>query len=554
MRRELETRLSEIIKNLFGTDVPVVFARTSEVHGDFSCNVAMQLAGRLGQKPRTLAERIVVELEKLEILSRVEIAGPGFINVTLSDSVLGKMTWGATEIEQTLSGQVVVTEYSDPNPFKVLHAGHLYTTLVGDAISNIIEAAGATVHRTNFGGDVGLHVGRAMWGILNQLGGEHVDGLNAVPENDRPQWISTRYVEGNTAYESDETAKAEIIEINKRVYKIHQDNDHVSDFAKIYWICRQWSYDGFAKLYDDLEVKKFDRYYPESQTTEPGLRLADQALKDGVLEASDGAVVYKGEEHGLHTRVFINSAGLPTYETKDLGLNDYKIKDYAYDKNVIITGNDIVEYMKVVLKVMSHFSPDIEEKTTHLTHGILKLPGGKKMSSRAGSVVLADEILASAYDASENKDKQVVLGAVRYSFLKARIGGDIIYDPEESVSMEGNSGPYLQYALVRARSILRKIGDSKAQYDGEDFDVYERSLARKISEYPEVFALALNEYSPHHICTYLYELAQIFNRFYENCRVIDDPRAGVRTRLTIAYEAVLASGLSVLGMPKPEAM
>jgi len=554
MRQELEALIAGIVTELFEQEVQAVVTRTAKEHGDFACNIAMQLAGRLGKNPREIAESIASKLQSTDWVAGATVAGPGFINISLTDHVVYRGALRADEVNRVLEGKLLVTEYSDPNPFKVLHAGHLYTTLMGDAISNILETAGAEVKRTNFGGDVGLHVARAMWGILKALGGENPDGLASIDPGKRAEWISERYVEGNTAYENDETAKQEITELNKRVYQIHENNDHESQFAQIYWTCRQWSYDGFAKLYDELEVQPFDKYYPESETSDKGVELVEKALDAGVLVESDGAVVFKGEEHGLHTRVFINSAGLPTYEAKDLGLNYHKVEDYPFDGSVIITGNDIIEYMKVVLRVMAHFYPDIEAKTKHLTHGIVKLPGGKKMSSRAGSVVLAEDILKAAYEASEKQDRQIVLGAVRYSFLKTRLGGDIVYDPSESVSMEGNSGPYLQYALVRARSILRKIGDFEVVEAVEDLDGYERDIAVKLSEYQEVFDAALREYSPHFICNYLYELAQVFNRFYENCRVIDDPRFERRASLTRAYEAVLAHGLTVLGMPKPEKM
>lgn len=543
------------IREVYGEEITPVFTRTAEEHGDFATNVAMQLAGKFGKNPREIAEGIVHTLSGQPEIKEAIVAGPGFINIRLQDSTLFTQSLSVLKaMPQPLKGKVVVAEYSDPNPFKVLHAGHLYTTLVGDAAANIIEAAGARVHRANFGGDVGLHVGKAMWGILHELGGENPEKLTQVLQEEQAKWVSDRYVAGNAAYENDEQSKQEIIAINQQVYELHEGKDKDSNFAKIYWTCRQWSIDGFKAMYQAWHVQDFDYFY-ESQTADEGMQLAKQALKDGVLEESDGAVVYKGEKDGLHTRVFINSAGLPTYETKDLGL--IKVKNNAYghiDTSLIITGNDIVEYMRVVLKVMSHFEPDIEAKTKHLTHGMVKLPGGKKMSSRAGSVVLANDIIEAATKASKSKDSQVVFGAVRYSFLKNRLGGDIIYDPEESVNQDGNSGPYLQYALVRARSIIRKTSNHTSSDTAENLDSAERTLARQLTMYPEVFLAALDDYSPHHIANYLYDLAVIFNRFYEQSRVMDDPRQAIRISLVRAYERVLAHGLRLLGMPTPEEM
>lgn len=545
------------VQKLFKLKVEVELTRPDEQFGDFATNVALQLAGKLGAKPRDVAEQIAAEVKQYlgDSAKKVDIAGPGFINVTLSDSALLETASTAPKTKpQNYEGKVVVAEYSDPNPFKVLHAGHLYTTLVGDSIATLFEVAGAKVHRVNYGGDVGLHVAKAMWGIIQELGGEHPEKLKDVPVAERPIWISRFYVKGTAAYETDEQAKAEIVEVNKRVYKLHEDGDHESPFAQIYWTCRQWSYDGFDKLYKELGVHAFERYIPESEATPLGVETVQKGLKEGVFEKSDGAVVFKGEEFDLHTRVFITSNGLPTYEAKDLGLAALKWRDYKFDKSFIITGNDIVEYMKVVVKALGHFYPEPAERGIHLTHGMIRLPGGKKMSSRKGNNPMASDIIEAAKAANQAArgvdDPKVSIGAVKYSFLKHRIGSDMIYDPEESVSLDGNSGPYLQYAHARARSILAKADDIK-QASTAELDDLERSLARKIGEYPEVVAKAVNDLMPHHICTYLYELAQNFNRFYEKSKVVGDKREAVRLRLVSLYADVLKDGLGLLSIEAP---
>jgi arginyl-tRNA synthetase len=221
----------------------------------------------------------------------------------------------------------------------------------------------------------------------------------------------------------------------------------------------------------------------------------------------------------------------------------------------VITANDIVEYMKVVQKSIEQFSPELTQRSLHLTHGNLKLEGGRKMSSRKGNFLLALDILEAATQASKEltgqDNRQTMLGAVKYAFLKQRIGGDIVYSPKESVSLEGNSGPYLQYAHARACSILAKAHDQPVVIP-DSLEPGERSLVRKIAEYPEVFEHAAREYMPHHICTYLYELAQSFNRFYEHNRVIGDNRQAQRLALVGMYAAVLKDGLSVLGIDAPE--
>lgn len=553
MRQEIENLIAGVCKDLFNVDTQVVLTRPDEQFGDYATNIALQLSKQLGKNPREIAEALASNL-KHETIASVEVAAPGFLNIKLTDHALWQGT--LAKPAQSLAGKIVVAEYSDPNPFKVLHAGHLYTTLIGDAIANLLEHAGATVHRVNFGGDVGLHVGKTMWAIIKYLDGEHPEKLAQVDANNRLEWLSERYVEGNNAYEDDESAKAEVVEANKRVYQIYADNDKTTPFAQIYWTCRTWSYDGFDQLYEKLGVHAFEKYFPESATAPHGVELVNQGLEKGVFEHSDGAVVFKGEDHGLHTRVFINSEGLPTYETKDLGLAAAKWEDYNFDLNIIITANDIVEYMKVVLQALSNFYPEVAQRTKHFTHGVIKLAGGVKMSSRKGNILRAVDILNAAAEANKsltgNEDPGVTLAAVKYAFLKQRVGGDIIYDPAESVAIEGNSGPYLQYAHARARSILAKAPEVEAEVTELEQD--ERSLVRKISEFTEVVDQAVEELMPHHICTYLYELAQNFNRFYEHNRVLDDQRAGLRIKLVQSYADTLKDGLELLNIPAPERM
>jgi arginyl-tRNA synthetase len=553
------------IQELFGVDQSIQLSRPDSSFGDFATNAAMQLAKQLGKNPREIAEQLAEKLREADEFVEVTVAGPGFINLKVKDDALtleleniisNPANYGKSQI---YNSKVVVTEYSDPNPFKVLHVGHFYTSVIGDAISNLIEYAGGQVHRVNFGGDVGLHVGKTMWAIINKLGGENPEKLAEVDKNGRSEWMAACYVEGTRAYEDDEQAKLEIISINKKVYQLHTDNDHESTFAQIYWTCRTWSYDYFNAFYKRIGTT-FEKYYPESETAAVGLATVIEQKNNGVYQDSDGAVVFKGEPYGLHTRVFINSEGLPTYEAKDVGLSIKKWQDYEFDESVIITGNDIIEYMKVVLKSIEQFKPELTARTKHITHGNIKLAGSVKMSSRKGNFLRATDVLDMVADENEivqgNRNEEPVLGAIKYAFLKFRIGADSVFIPQESVSLHGNSGPYLQYSLARANSVLQKLGDidSTIEMTDDQYTQYERTLIFKLTEYPDALAQATVEFSPHYLCTYLYELAQIFNRFYENSKVIGDDREQLRSRLVKAYTIVLGNGLRVLGIPTPERM
>ena len=550
---EIKQLLTDVCKQLFDLDIDPELTRPDVKFGDYTTNIALVLSAKLNKTPRDVAVMISDKIDST-LISKVDIAGPGFLNISLTDEALVKTMIAAAT--KPLSGQVAVVEYSDPNPFKVLHAGHLYTSVVGDAIANLLETAGATVHRVNFGGDVGRHVAQTMWAIIDKLGGENPEKLSAIAENERAAWMAECYISGTAAFETNEDAKQLILELNKKIYAIHANKDHDSALSQIYWTCRTWSYDYFDAFYDRIG-SHFEKYYPESEVADLGLTTVKEQLLKGIFEQSDGAVVFAGEKHGLHTRVFINSQGLPTYETKDVGLIMTKWNDYHFDKSVIITGNEQEQYMSVVLKAVEQFAPELVKATSHLTHGMVKLKGGIKMSSRLGNILRAVDVLDAAAEANQlatgKNDVDVELGAVKYAFLKQRTGGDIIFDPESSIKLEGNSGPYLQYAHARARSILSKktLTDKQLITNLEGF---ERDLTRKVGEYQSIVSQAVTELMPHYICTYLYELAQVFNRFYEQNKVIDDPRENIRLQLVEAYANTLRSGLDLLGISAPEQM
>lgn len=564
MKQKLEGSISEIVKRLFGIDLLVELTRPDEQFGDFATNVAMQLAGRLGKNPREVAEAISAELRVSDLVTAVTVAGPGFINLTMSDSALAEQTAGG--IWQSRASKRVLLEYSCPNAFKELHTGHLYQTIAGDALGRLLEASGATIYRANFGGDVGLHVAKCLYGAIEKLGGEYPGMLYEVPIDERPGWLSAAYVAGAQAYENDPHAKTRIAEINASVYAFHTMNDHESDLAQIYWECRDWSYAYFINFYLQIDAKAFNAFYPESQTTEQGLELVRSHPE--VFVASDGAVVYQGEDSGLHTRVFITSQGLPTYETKDIGVITKEYADFPFDQRIIMTGNDQSEYMKVVFAALGAIDAELAAKQTHLTNGTIRFGSGQKMSSRLGNVTRAVDVIdvvGAAVQADNERTKHdITLGAIKYSFLKHRLGGDIAFDVNESVSLEGNSGPYLQYAHARARSILKKASDephdigeqphrhAAKTLTGAELEAGERSLLRKLSEFPEAVDRAVDELLPHLVCGYLYELSQTFNSFYEHNRVIGHEREAIRLALVVAYAATLQQGLNLLGIAAPD--
>ena len=595
--------LRAVISSLYHVEAEINLVEAPKDTGaDFATNIAMNLAKNLKKNPMQIAEEVRGKALELDVadereISEIEIAKPGFINIKLSDDFykLELEKYQKNFLENISQNEylkkTVICEFSDPNPFKILHVGHLYTSMVGDAISRIVEFAGGNVVRANFGGDVGLHVAKNMYALL-----QHKDEINdLMTTTEKDELLSKTYVEGATAYEEDEIAKEKIVEINKKIYRIAEAGDSIVaeleglierdasrvtlnelELAKVYFWGRKASYQYFKDFYKKIGVK-FDRYYPESTVAAKGLEMVTKGLGDGVYEESDGAIVFKGEKYGLHTRVFINKNGLPTYEAKDVGLIFTKWEDYHFDKSIIITGNDIIDYMKVVLKSVEQYAPELSKRTLHLTHGQVKLPGREKMSSRKGNFLKAvdvielirEELIKVQEELSQNKgepnpeevDLRILLGAIRYAFLKYKVGGDIIFDVKESVSMTGNSGPYLQYSAVRAQKVLGKILESQVEKTNKKVEqkewtlvVVEKNLIKKIMQYKNVLGEVVGELSPSKLCTYLYEIAQDFSRFYENVQVVGSEYEVERGAIVLAYLKVLTHGLSILGIEIPEKM
>mgnify|MGYP001206652579 CR=1 FL=1 len=550
--------ITQIVQNLYSVTTEVRLDRPDPQFGDYATNVALQLAKQVGKNPRDIAETIATELRETGDYAKVEVAGPGFINITLSaDALLAAIR---QEPRPFNVARNVVLEYSCPNAFKELHTGHLYQTVFGDILARLLLVSGAKVTRTSFGGDVGLHVAKCLWGMRETLGGEHPEKLSEIDADAfaRSRWISSCYVKGAKAYEENEAVKADIDELNKTIYGFHSNDDHESPLARIYWETRQWSFDYFDAFYKTIDVALM-RYYPESTTAPTGLAVVREQLAKGNLKESDGAVVFEGDEtKHLHTRVFITSKGLPTYETKDIGVIWQEKADYDFDHRYLITGNDQREYMRVVFAAAETFRPELAGTMTHLTNGTVKFADGKKMSSRLGNVTRAVDVVDSVREKvralvdDESLVDSVTLGAIKYVFAKYKLGGDIAFDVDETVSLAGNSGPYLQYAHARARRILEKSGKSfvmPASLHDEDY-----ALTRKLGEYTEVIELAARQLEPHHICNYLFELAQEFNRYYEKNQVIGSDKEAHRLGLVALYADTLQAGLAILGIHAPEHM
>lgn len=548
MEEQVRNAIDKALESLQISDIPYVVERPNDLsHGDYAINVGMVLAKKLGKSPRDIAESLIPAIKESlgEDASTVEVAGAGFINVRLSsEAVTRDVTRAATEGKEwgrgaEEKGKRVIVEYSCPNPFKEMHIGHLMSTIIGESVSRIAESAGATVFRDSYGGDVGPHVARAIWGLRKA----------GITEPTSANELGKAYAQGTRAYEESEEVKKEIDEINKAIYK-GDDRELMELWRK----GRDVALSSFKDIYKVLGTS-FDYFFFESETSEPGMRVVQDALTKGVFEESEGAIIYKGEKKGLHTLVFITSHGTPTYETKDIGLAFLKEERCPSDVSIIITASEQIGHFKVFLAALEEIAPALAAKTSHVPHGFMRLTTGK-MSSREGNVITAVSLIEDTIQKVSEKNadpivaEQVAIGAIKYSILKQFAGSDIIFDFEKSLSTEGDSGPYLQYALVRAKSILASAtGETEGTQPSESY-----FLERLIIGFPEVVERAYVERAPHHVAQYLMSLAAAWNSFYAKERIIGGENEGYKLKVVKAFVQTMENGLWMLGIPTPEKM
>lgn len=543
-------------------------------YGDLVTNLAM-VSGMKDSNPRQVAESIVGYLKEREVINelfeKIEVAGPGFINFYLSDKYLSELLTnfvredGLHNALATNNVQKVMVEFGDPNPFKEIHIGHLRNFCIGESFSRLLETAGNKVIRANYQGDVGLHVAKALWGIL------HKEKSKEQKEKISVEDLAEGYVLGAKMFENNENAKQEIIEINKKIY---------GDDESLYQLWeegRKVSLEHFEEMYKRIGIR-YDKYYYESVTSKRGKEIVKSHLEDGVFEESEGAVVYRGERDGLHTRVFLTSADYATYEGKDLALAILKNEEEEIDKSYILTGNEQLEYFQVMISALKKINPEVAEKTKHYTFGHVRLKEGK-MSSRTGDVITAswllDEAVKRVHQQFPEMDsataEKVGVGAVKYSMLKFGITSDIHFDFSESITVEGNSGPYLQYSFVRTQSVLQKssqlsVSSSQevlsAQLKNENLtktenwklEIEEEELLRYLAQYQYHLEMASEEFAPNLLCNYLFELSQKFNLFYQKQKIIGSENEEFRLKLTEAVGNILKHGLHVLGIETVEKM
>ncbi len=559
LRKSIQKTLSEL--NL--PEVSFSLEHPKELsHGDYMTNVALIAGKQDGKNPVELAEDIVKLLEKqsIEGVEKIEVAGPGFINFTLSREVFipwlstaQDKEWGNTEVYK---GKKILVEHSSPNLFKPFHIGHLMNNTIGESLYRLAKSSGAETNTMSFPSDISLGVAKAIYILLEKYGENFVPADVTV--------LGDAYVEGVRKYQEAEEQQP----CGSIVYRVKEIADKLyarkdSPELKLFEVCKRFNIEYFENIVAGLG-SHFDSYIYESEAGIDGKKIVLEHTPN-VFTESEGAIVYIPSEDrkDINTAVFINSQGNPTYEAKDIGLLDLKFKKYNPDLSLFVTDAQQVSHFQVVLDAGEKIKKDWGAKSLHRYHGRMSFKG-QKMSSRLGGVPLVEEVLSTVIEEVKEKNpdvspeisRLVSIAAIKFAILRTQAGKDINFDPDTSLSFEGDSGPYLQYTAVRAGSLLEKAKALGIAPNVDSPVSGTETLERLIPRFIEVCAEAQKTWAPHYVVSYLLDLAQAFNSWYGQGKIIDEDVSATAYRLSVvaATRQTLINGLWVLGIETPEKM
>ena len=564
MLKALEQGIKKAVEELGLPEVTFSLEHPKELsHGDYMTNVALIVGKQENKNPIELAGTIAenIKNQNIEGVENIEVAGPGFINFTLKREVFVKGLVGAQDSEwgntDVYTGKKILVEHSSPNLFKPFHIGHLMNNTIGEALYRLAKSSGAHATPISFPSDISLGVAKAIYILLEKYGEDFVPTDVSV--------LGDAYVEGVRKYKEAEEEQP----CGSMVYRVKEIADNLyaqkdSPEFTLFNACKKLNIAYFESILKNLG-SHFDSYIYESEVGDDGKRIVLENTPK-IFTESEGAIVYiPNEDHKwLNTAVFINSQGNPTYEAKDVGLLDLKFTKYHPDISLFVTDRQQISHFEIVLDAAYKIQPIWFENSRHIFHGRMSFKGAK-MSSRLGNVPLVEDILSTVSeevkeknpDVSEEVAKQVSIAAIKFAILRTQAGKDINFDPDTSLSFEGDSGPYLQYTAVRAGALLEK-GKVLGITPNIDTPVQgTETLERLIARFIEVAGEAQKSWAPHYVVSYLLELAQAFNSWYGQGKIVDaEDVSGTAYRLSVVAAArqTLINGLWVLGIETPEKM
>jgi len=554
----LKTQTKKAIKDLYNIEFEnfLIEHPQNEEFGDFALNAGLALAKQLGKSPMLVAEELVSELSRdtSHLFSKIYVMKPGFINFVLSEDWLVKQLENInTEFDGEIKKEKILIEYSQPNPNKPQHIGHARNNFLGSSLANIYTYLGKDVVKANYFNDWSTAICKSMLMYDRYF-------KDQSPSEKEDHFVGDMYIR----YSNEELTNPDIkTDVQEMFQKLESGDPYVTSLWKK---ITTWAYKGWEKTYKDQNVS-FDAIFTQSDYKDSGKDVVDIALQRGIAEKDvTGAVVARLEKYGLPDKVLLRSDGTSIYITQDLQLAKDTFAKYSLDKRLYVVDNRQSDYFRQLFQIFDILGFNFAKKLHHVSYGFVSLPEGQ-MSSRTGLVVNADdafetvkkveteEIEKSIKNVTNKEDtvNKISLAAFRYGILKIDPKKDVIFRYDQITKFEGNTGPYLLYAYARMNSVLEKanVDLEKTKVTNIALEAKEISILRHLYRFNEVVEKAGEEFSPHLIATYLFELGQRFNSFYASCSVLDAKTEDIknfRLHLVSKTAAVLKTGLHLLGI------
>ena len=603
IKNQISRSAAAAVKSLYGQDVPGKLIQLQKTKREFEGHVTLVVFPLLKisrKKPEYTAAEIGAYMQENEPCVASYNVVNGFLNIVISpkawlallDDINADEKYG--ELKPAADAPLVMIEYSSPNTNKPLHLGHVRNNLLGWSLAQIMKANGNRVVKTNIVNDRGIHICKSMlawlkWGNgetpeTSGKKGDHLIGDYYVAFDkhyrDEVKDLKARYIsEGMAEEEADKKAKDEaplIKEAHRMLVKWEQGDPEV---RALWEKMNSWVYAGFDETYKALGVS-FDKIYYESQTYLKGKAKVEEGLEKGLFfRKDDGSVWADLTKEGLDQKLLLRSDGTSVYMTQDIGTAEMRFKDYPIDKMIYVVGNEQNYHFQVLSILLDRLGFKWGKELVHFSYGMVELPNGK-MKSREGTVVDADDLIAEMIadarrtseelgkfsDMSEDERANVArivgMGALKYFILKVDARKNMLFNPEESIDFNGNTGPFIQYTYARIRSIMRKAADQgiavPQKLDGDyPVNLKETELIQKMNEFGDAVRQAGTDYSPSGIANYCYELTKEFNQFYHDYSILGaDTEQEKVLRLVIAANVAktLKNGMALLGIEMPERM
>ncbi|MCR9253297.1 MAG: arginine--tRNA ligase [bacterium] len=587
----LKQGISKAFQELFSHELAVEEIALQPTRKDFegSHTFVTFPYGRISKKSpeetgKSIGEFLVANVDAVAAYNVVK----GFLNLELSDSlwlqVLSAVNANDKYGVQPSNGEKVMVEYSSPNTNKPLHLGHLRNNFLGYSVAQILDACGYDVLKVNLVNDRGIHICKSMLAYQKfgegetpesaGMKGDHLIGKYYV-KFDQEYKKEIEGLVANGSSEEDAKKQAPLILEAQQMLKNWETGDE--DTVALWEKMNNWVYEGFDQTYNTMGVS-FDKMYKESNTYLLGKDLVDEGLEKGIFFKKDDNSVWANlTEEGLDEKLVLRGDGTSVYITQDMGTCELKYADFPFDKSVYVVGNEQDYHFDVLFKIMKKLGRSYGEGLYHLSYGMVDLPSGK-MKSREGTVVDADDLMQDMFDTAEKHTQEksenlgfseeeakelyriIGLGAIKYFLLKVDPRKRMLFDPEESIELTGNTGPFIQYSHARISAISRRakeLGVNTAIDQNLSLEDAEKRLIVELSNFPQKVLQAGADYSPSIVAQYVYDLAKEYNRFYGELKIFDDDNKdkwGFRVALSENVGKVLKTGMKLLGIDVPERM